>query len=105
VYVLITSLVPVDWRPGHQLVHWRDGKPVPYSHPCNPLRSTELLAARKEAWDLDVAYGSHMTNGIAICREVLDAEDRLYIFECPSVSIAPKQPYQEPIRKPPQKKA
>lgn len=80
------------------MVHWKDGKATPYAHPCNPLKSTELSRAKAEAWNVVDPYGTHLTSGIAICREVIDLENRLYIFECPSVSVAPKVHYEEPKR-------
>ena len=86
-YVLITSLVPVDWRPGHQLKG-------PF--PCIALKSTDLGTARKEAYMTTFEYGSHLMRGVGRCVDVVDPENRMYIFECPGFDNNPKGPLSHP---------
>jgi len=80
-------LVPVDWRHGHQ---------IKGPFPCVALQSTELSQAKGEAFMTKFPYGAHLIRGIATCKDVIDIENRMYIFECPGYDINPRGPLAMP---------
>ena len=86
-YVLVTSLVPVDWRHGHQ---------IKGPFPCVALSSLDLASAKQEAFMTKFAYGSHLIRGYAKCVDVVDLENRMYIFECPGYDVNPNGPLAKP---------
>jgi len=55
-----------------------------------------LQEAKVEAFMTKFAYGSHLIRGYAKCVDVVDAENRMYIFECVGYDINPNGPIAKP---------